>query len=258
MTAELAVVGNPSSLHTSGRRARRVVEESRESIAQALGARPSEVLFTSGGTESDNLAVKGLFHARREADPRRVRAAGQRRRAPRRPGLRRLPGRRTRAPRSPGWRSTPQGRRAARDGARRDRGRPRLGRAGQRDVGQQRGRHGAAGGRASSPSRASTASRCTPTPCRPSVQVPVDFAACGADLLTVTGHKVGGPPGVGVLLARRDVAPGAAQPRRRPGAPAAQRHPRHPRDPRPRGGGRASASAAARPRRPGWWRCATG
>src|SRR3954470_6572611 len=73
MTAEMAVVGNPSSLHTSGRRARRVVEESRESIGRALGARPSEVLFTSGGTESDNLAVKGLFHARRDADPRRVR-----------------------------------------------------------------------------------------------------------------------------------------------------------------------------------------
>ena len=73
MAAEMAVVGNPSSLHTSGRRARRVVEESREQIAEAMGARPSEVLFTSGGTESDNLAVKGLFHARRDADPRRVR-----------------------------------------------------------------------------------------------------------------------------------------------------------------------------------------
>src|SRR6478735_9772183 len=73
MAAEMAVVGNPSSLHTSGRRARRVVEESRETIAKALGARPSEVLFTSGGTESDNLALKGTFWARRDADPRRVR-----------------------------------------------------------------------------------------------------------------------------------------------------------------------------------------
>jgi len=73
MTAQMAVVGNASSLHTFGRAGRRVVEESRESIAQALGARPSEVLFTSGGTESDNLAVKGLFLARRDADPRRVR-----------------------------------------------------------------------------------------------------------------------------------------------------------------------------------------
>lgn len=63
--AQSAEVGNPSSLHTSGRRARRVVEESRESIAALLGVRPSAVVFTSGGTEADNLAVKGLFWARR-------------------------------------------------------------------------------------------------------------------------------------------------------------------------------------------------
>src|SRR5580692_1484370 len=68
MTAELALTGNPSSLHNAGRRARRVIEESREQIAQTYGARPSEVIFTSGGTEADNLAVKGLFWARRDAD----------------------------------------------------------------------------------------------------------------------------------------------------------------------------------------------
>jgi len=73
MTDQLATVGNASSLHTAGRLGRRVVEESRETIAQAMGARPSEVLFTSGGTESDNLAIKGTFWARRDADPRRVR-----------------------------------------------------------------------------------------------------------------------------------------------------------------------------------------
>src|ERR1035437_661880 len=72
MTAQMAMVGNASSLHTSGRLGRRVVEESREAIAQAMGARPSEVLFTSGGTESDNLAITGTFWARRDADPRRV------------------------------------------------------------------------------------------------------------------------------------------------------------------------------------------
>jgi cysteine desulfurase len=71
MTAELAECGNPSSLHNAGRRARRVVEESREQIAEAYGARPSEVVFTSGGTEADNLAVKGLYWARRAARPRR-------------------------------------------------------------------------------------------------------------------------------------------------------------------------------------------
>ena len=73
MTAELARVGNPSSLHASGRRARRVVEESREIIAEAMGARPSEVVFTGGGTEADNLALKGIFWARRAADPARTR-----------------------------------------------------------------------------------------------------------------------------------------------------------------------------------------
>jgi cysteine desulfurase len=66
-------LGNPSSLHGAGRRARRRVEESRELLAACLGARPSEVLFTAGGTESDNLALKGLYWARRNADPRRTR-----------------------------------------------------------------------------------------------------------------------------------------------------------------------------------------
>ena len=73
MTEELAHIGNPSSLHTAGRRARRVVEESREQLAEVFGARASEVIFTSGGTEADNLAVKGLFWSRRAADPRRCR-----------------------------------------------------------------------------------------------------------------------------------------------------------------------------------------
>ncbi len=71
MAEELARLGNPSSLHNAGRRARRVVEESREQIAEALGARPSEVIFTSGGTEADNLAVKGLYWARRNGAGRR-------------------------------------------------------------------------------------------------------------------------------------------------------------------------------------------
>ncbi|AIY18389.1 aminotransferase class V-fold PLP-dependent enzyme [Pimelobacter simplex] len=73
MTAHLREVGNASSLHASGRRARRVIEESRETVAQALGCRPGEVVFTSGGTEADNLAVKGLFWSRRDGDPRRTR-----------------------------------------------------------------------------------------------------------------------------------------------------------------------------------------
>lgn len=73
VAARLRDVGNPSSLHASGRAARKVVEEARETVASALGAAPREVVFTAGGTEADNLAVKGLFWSRHTADPRRVR-----------------------------------------------------------------------------------------------------------------------------------------------------------------------------------------
>ena len=73
MSAALGSVGNASSLHTAGRAARRRLEESRESLAASLGARPSEVVFTAGGTDSDNLAVKGIYWARRDADPRKRR-----------------------------------------------------------------------------------------------------------------------------------------------------------------------------------------
>ena len=60
MTEELGQLGNPSSLHAAGRRARRVVEESREQLAEVFGARPSEIVFTSGGTEADNLDRKSV------------------------------------------------------------------------------------------------------------------------------------------------------------------------------------------------------
>lgn len=73
MAEALTHTGNASSLHSAGRRARRDVEEARERIAAAVGARPSEVVLTTGGTESDNLAVKGLYWARRDADERRTR-----------------------------------------------------------------------------------------------------------------------------------------------------------------------------------------
>ena len=73
LTAALSTAGNASSLHAGGRQARRIVEESREQVAGALGARPSEVIFTGSGTESDNLAVKGIWWSRRAADPRRTR-----------------------------------------------------------------------------------------------------------------------------------------------------------------------------------------
>lgn len=73
VTAHLGATGNPASLHSTGRRAARVVEEARETVARSLHARPSEVVFTSGGTESDNLALKGIHAARRRGDARRTR-----------------------------------------------------------------------------------------------------------------------------------------------------------------------------------------
>jgi cysteine desulfurase len=72
MTRELTRVGNASSLHASGRSARRVVEESREAIAAQVGAQPTELIFTSGGTESDNLAIKGAFWSGIEVGRSRV------------------------------------------------------------------------------------------------------------------------------------------------------------------------------------------
>ena len=67
------VSGNASSGHASGRHARRILEDAREQIGEDLEVDPDRVVFTSGGTESDNIAITGGFAARVEADPwRRV------------------------------------------------------------------------------------------------------------------------------------------------------------------------------------------
>ncbi|MGJ9405319.1 cysteine desulfurase family protein [Nesterenkonia aurantiaca] len=73
LTEVMPALSNPSSLHGSGRRARLAVDSAREQLARAAGAHPSEVIFTSGGTEADNLAVKGLYWQRRAQDPARRR-----------------------------------------------------------------------------------------------------------------------------------------------------------------------------------------
>ena len=73
MVEQMRAGGNLSSLHALGRDARATVEYARERIARAIGADPAEVIFTSGGTEADNLAVKGIYWKRREEDPQRTR-----------------------------------------------------------------------------------------------------------------------------------------------------------------------------------------
>jgi cysteine desulfurase len=203
MAELLGQVGNASSLHASGRRARRIVEESRESVAAALGARPSEVLFTSGGTESDNLAVKGLFWSRRAGQPARARvlvsavehhavldaavwltehdgaelgivpvdAAGRVEPAALREQLEVMPA--GTALVSVMWANNEVGTVAPVADL--------VAVAAEYDVPLHTDSVQAVG------------------------QLPVDFAASGAAAMTVTGHKLGGPVGVGALLLGRDI-----------------------------------------------------
>jgi cysteine desulfurase len=201
MTEQLARVGNPSSLHASGRAARRAAEQSRERLAEALGARPSEVLFTGGGTESDNLAVKGLFWARRDADSRRRRLVVS-------PAehhavldsvewLAKHDGADvTWLPVEPTGRVTPEALEAA------------LGDGSDVALVSVMWANNEIGTVSDLTALAEVA-HAVGVPLHTDAvqavgQVPVDFGASGVDALTMTGHKLGGPMGAGTLLLRRD------------------------------------------------------
>jgi len=203
MTDQLTKTGNPSSLHAAGRAARRVVEESRERIAAALNARPGEVVFTSGGTESDNLALKGLYWARRDADTRRTRilATAIEHHAVLDPLH---------------WLAEHEGAvvellpvdhlgrldvDAFRDAVERDPGSVALASVmwANNEVGTVQPMHDVVriAHRHDIPVHTDAVQAVG--------QVPVDFAASDVDLLTLTAHKVGGPYGVGGLVVRREL-----------------------------------------------------
>jgi cysteine desulfurase len=194
MTEALSTTGNASSLHTSGRRARRAIEEARENIADALGARPSEVLFTGGGTESDNLAVKGIYWA---GGKRRVLASAVEHHAvlDAVEWLEEQGADVTWLPTDSYGRVSAESVAEALD----DDVALVTTMWANNEVGTINPVHDIA---------RVCAERGVPfhTDAVQAVgAVPVDFAASGASALTMTGHKVGGPYGVGVLLLARDV-----------------------------------------------------
>jgi cysteine desulfurase len=192
MTEALSTLGNASSLHTSGRRARRAVEEAREDIADALGARPSEVIFTAGGTESDNLAVKGIYWAR--SLPRVLASTVEHHAV--------LDAVQWLGPDAVGWLEVDSVGRVQPSV---------LSEALDSQVGlvTVMWANNEVGTVNPIPELAEiAASRGVPlhTDAVQAVgSVPVNFAESGASALTLTGHKLGGPYGVGALLLKRDV-----------------------------------------------------
>ena len=200
--AATAAVGNASSLHAPGRDARRRVEEARECIAASLGARPSEVIFTGGGTESDNLAVKGLWWARRAADPRRTRIIAS---AIEHHAVLDAVQWLVEVGAEVTWLPVDPYGRVSVDALREELARYADEVAlvttmwANNEVGtvQPVAELAAVAAEHGVPFHTDAIQAVG--------QVAVDFAACGASALTVTGHKLGGPAGVGALLLGRDV-----------------------------------------------------
>ncbi|HIT77039.1 MAG TPA: cysteine desulfurase [Candidatus Avipropionibacterium avicola] len=198
MAEWVAVAGNPSSLHTSGRRARAGVEQARESLAADLGCHPSEIVFTSSGTEADNIAVIGSWRARR-ADRNRVlttavehpavfEAAGSLRAEGADVTLLGVDAHGVVDPEAAAEALTTPTAVASLQWVNNETG-----------VVQDVARWAQLCRTRGAWSHSDAVQACG--------HVPLDFAASGLDLMSVSAHKVGGPVGIGALVLRRDVTP---------------------------------------------------